>query len=376
MNNLEPAVTEQRRQTRNRIYRYILESEEPVSKHQMVLNLGYSLPTIYQNVQELSDAGLIRIGAVQKSTGGRPPQAYEAVADARYAIGVSISSNHIRMLALDLKGRPIAYKSTRVENDLHFDERVSEESKLFIQENHLLSEKILGIGITIPGVFDTKNDRIVSSPTVRLSDFSMQRIRESCDYPLYIVNDSKAAGLAELLLRPAEIRKRPFAYLLLENGVGGALAFGGHILKGDNNRCAEFGHMCVEPGGRKCNCGRNGCLEAYCSANRFTRDIGLSAEEFFEKLASGDRDLEKLWEDVLLHLSIGIVNIRMSFDCDIILGGFVAEFMEDYLPHLKELVAERDPFSQHADYLSIGKQKRAGMVGAAWHFNEKFINKI
>jgi len=50
--------------------------------------------------------------------------------------------------------------------------------------------------------------------------------------------------------------------------------------------------------------------------------------------------------------------------------------MVPYLGHLRELVAERDPFSENGDYVSIGKLQRAGMVGAAWHFIGQFVEEI
>lgn len=376
MSQLEPTVTEQRRLTRNSIYRYILESESPVSKQQMAQNLGYSLPTIHQNIQELLNADLIRVGEVQRSTGGRPPVGYTIVEDARYAIGVAVSSNHLRFLVSDLKRQQIAYKSIRLEDEEHVDTRIVKETEIFIKENKIEPEKILGVGITIPGIFDFENDRIVTSPTLHMPDFSLKRIQEDCRFPVYIVNDSKSAGIAELLNRPHAEQKKPFAYLLLENGVGGAIAMEGQILSGDNHRSAEFGHMCVEPGGLECNCGRKGCLEAYCSAFRFTRDIGLTTEEFFDGLQEGKKELVDLWEDVLVHMAIGILNIRMCYDSEVILGGFVAENMVPYLGHLRELVAERDPFSENGDYVSIGKLQRAGMVGAAWHFIGQFVEEI
>ena len=76
MKNLEPPVTERRRKTRNRVFRYIYNADEPVSKQAMALELNLSLPTIHQNISELLDAGLIKAGETQRSTGGRPPVGY------------------------------------------------------------------------------------------------------------------------------------------------------------------------------------------------------------------------------------------------------------------------------------------------------------
>ena len=102
----------------------------------------------------------------------------------------------------------------------------------------------------------------------------------------------------------------PMAYLFLENGVGGAAFLGGTPYEGLNGRSGEFGHMCIEPDGLKCRCGKRGCLEAYCSTSRISNDLGITLDTFFEELENKNAEYEKLWEDVLRHLAVGINNIH------------------------------------------------------------------
>jgi predicted NBD/HSP70 family sugar kinase len=46
-------------------------------------------------------------------------------------------------------------------------------------------------------------------------------------------------------------------------GVGGSFQKNSEILRGDAGMGGQFGHLTVNPGGRRCYCGRNGCLETY-----------------------------------------------------------------------------------------------------------------
>ena len=156
MEKLKPTVTERRRQTRGDIYRYIFHSHEPVSKQQIANVLNISLPTVYKNLAELEKAGLVKIGEIKSSTGGRPPVAYVAEGNIKFALGVAISANHIRMLASDLKQNVLAYHKIRLETTItsdiifHIDDKVED----FLLQNNLDKNRLLGIGITIPGVFD------------------------------------------------------------------------------------------------------------------------------------------------------------------------------------------------------------------------------
>ena len=379
MDRLKPTITERRRQTRNKMYRYIYDADTPVSKQQISTAMGYSLPTVHQNIAELLDAGLIRPGEVQKSTGGRPAVGYTIDEAIRYSVGIAVSATHLRILATDVRQNELAYRTCELisAEGEKIGRQIADELSVFLEENELEREKVLGVGITFPGVIDQEKDVIVLSPTLRIKDISLSAVRRPIDFPVFFENDSTSGGAAEWLGLTTKEREEDFVYLFLENGIGGAVFIDGHPFLGSEGRSGEFGHMCIVPDGKPCNCGKLGCLEAYCSAFRFTRDLGISAETFFERLASGDMNCREIWQDNLKYLSIAINNLRMAFDCNVILGGFVSQFLEPYLPELRALCASRNPFEQNGEYIKLGKYPtKAGMRGVAWHFMEEFIDSI
>ena len=135
--------------------------------------------------------------------------------------------------------------------------------------------------------------------------------------------------------------------------------------------------MCVEWNGLPCSCGRRGCLEAYCSAKRLSSDLGISLPEFFSGLEAGNQEYAALWEDFKRHLIIGLHNIRMSLDCDIVLGGYLTEHLKPYLPELQEMLAEADPFEKECHYLRISRySKDSSMLGVALTFIRDYLNSI
>lgn len=379
MSQVNSTITERRRQTRNKMFRYIYDSQVPVSKQQIASAMGYSLPTVHQNIAELLDAGLIRPGEVQKSTGGRPAVGYTVDEQIRYSVGISVSATHLRMLITDIRQNELAFRRVPLisPDGSSIGLQIADELSGFLKENKIEEERMLGVGITFPGVIDQEKDAIVLSPTLRMKDISLSAVREPIPFPVFIENDSTSGGAAEWLgLTPRE-RENDFVYLFLENGIGGAVFIDGKPYLGTEGRSAEFGHMCIVPNGKLCNCGKRGCLEAYCSAFRFTRDLGIEADTFFERLEAGNKEYAELWDEILEHLSIGIHNLRMAFDCNVILGGFASQYLAPYLPELKRRAMERSPFTLEEDYIKLGKYPtKAGMMGVAWHFMEDFINRV
>ena len=257
MAQLEPTITERRRVTRNSIYQLLFHAREPVSKQQISRELGLSMPTIHQNIGELMNAGLVRAGHMLRSTGGRPPVAYEIDPDFRFSIGAAITANHLRILACNLRQEELAYKSIRVEGrdaEAIEGDHLKREIDTFLREYHLDRTKLLGVGVTIPGIFDEKTDQVVLSPTLKMKNISLRQFLREEEYPVTVSNDSTSAGVAEIALNDGSV-PRNFVYLLLENGIGGAIVIDGKVYEGVNGRSAEFGHMRIVPDGRQCNCG-------------------------------------------------------------------------------------------------------------------------
>ena len=200
------------------------------------------------------------------------------------------------------------------------------------------------------------------------------QLLQAIPYPTRLENDGTCGGFAEWFSSPGT---RNIAFLSIEDGVGGSVLVNGAQFTGDNGRSGEFGHMCVEPGGLPCKCGRRGCLEAYCSATRLTEVSGVTLREFFLGVECGNSAYWTLLDDYLRHLAIGIHNIRLALDCDVVLGGFMAKFLEPYLPQLRDQLAQLDPFDAAGAYLHLSRYpKHAALIGAALYFVKQFLDQV
>ena len=379
MKQIRPTATDRRKKTRNDIYRFIYNAPSSVTKQDVARELNLSLPTVYQNLSELEEAGLIHAAEMQKPSGGRPPVGYEVTADAHYAIGVSLSATEISIVAMDMKRNEVAAASEKIK-DLEETALLAQMSDVitrFRENNRIDQTMLLGIGITVPGVLDSELSTIILSPTMRLQQLPVTRMQERFSCPVSIENDSTCAGIAEYSALSAECPDKNFVYLHLEYGVGGAVFFGGTPWYGENHRSAEFGHMCIVPDGLPCNCGKKGCLEAYIGAFRFSRDLGIPVETFFREMKAGNTVYQDLWNDGIDHLAIAVSNLRCAFDCDVVLGGFMAKEISASAERLKNRLKELDIFRDDPSWLRIGQYpQKAGVYGAAWRWIEQFMIEI
>ena len=372
----EAAGADRRRSAAGSIYRCLYNTREFCSRQSLARELNLSLPTVYQNLSKLMAAGLVQDSGEQQPTGGRKASGLSIVPDARIAVGVSITENSLRLVAADLRLGELAYQKLPITPVVCFSdlgELLAGALERFLDEFAVDRRRLLGVGITLPAVMSPDSRCITAAPTLPLEDTSLEGLTAYIPYPTYVENDATCGGYAEWFLQNS---RRDMAYLSLENGVGGAILLGGSPYNGDNRRSAEFGHMCIEPGGLRCSCGRQGCLEAYCSPRRIREAVG-SVEEFFERLERRDSQCELLWDNILRHIALGVYNIRMSLDCDVVLGGFLSEFLGPYLPRLKEYAADLNPFEEGAEYLHLSTLRRHAVpLGVALHFVADFLDRV
>ena len=379
MQENRPVITERRRHTRNKMYRYIYDADSPVSKQRLASEMGFSLPTVHQNIAELLEAGLIQPGEIQKSTGGRPAVGYTINNTIRYSVGAAVTSTMIRLFLADVRQNEIDYRKVplRSAEGADIGAQINEELTKCLADNGVKAEEVLGVGITFPGVIDKNKNEILLSPTLKMREISLSDVADPIPFPVFIENDSTSAGTAEWLGLDTKEKREDFVYLYLENGIGGAVFIHGKPYLGINGRSAEFGHMCLDPDGPVCNCGKRGCLEAYCSSLRISKTLGIDSDTFIREMEAGNEEYRKIWEDILYHLSIAIANLRMAFDCNVILGGSMSQLLRPYLDRLSEMTEARSPFKGDTGYIRMSRYPtKAGMMGVAWHFTEEFIRSI
>ena len=369
-------TAELRRQNRNRVFRYIYSSETPVSKQDVAQNLSLSLPTVGQNLRELLDTGLLELQGTFDSTGGRKPKAIGVTANFKYSVGIMLSNRHIHIACIDLRAHQVCDQAIfkPFTGDEAYCRELGQTLEDFLTANHIDRGRLLGVGIALPGFPIDERGVVELCTAVNARELNVELLKKHINYPCFIENDANAGGVAEWWNNSAN---STMVYLSVQKGVGGAVLLDGVNYMGSHLHSGEFGHMCLVPGGRECRCGKRGCLEAYCSTARFSDDLGITREDFFAGLEAGNKEYRLLWDDYLDHLAIGIYNIHIVLDCDIVMGGVLAQFIEPYLDDLRRRVIDISSFDTDASYLRCSKYRKwTSCVGVALHFIADFLDTI
>ena len=100
-------------------------------------------------------------------------------------------------------------------------------------------------------------------------------------------------------------------------------------------------------------------------------------EDFFEALERGEAWAVERWDDYLDDLAIAVTNIRMIFDCDIILGGYIGGYVEKYMNQFAKKTRKYNNFDQDTSYITTGCYKRlSSAIGAAQIVRDVFVDNM
>ena len=360
------------------IYQYIRE-QGAVSKQDIVIGLGLSLPTITQNLNNLAELGLIDTSKKISNTGGRNATAYSYIEKARYAVGLYLNRHHINCVAVDLSGNVISLIRVRENFDLNDDNylrKIGETVEEVKKDTGLSDDRFLGVGIAVQGLISDDGERVTYGLTLNFTGVTRADIAKYIPYHNRLFHDSAAAGYAEVWDRND---LDDAFYLSLSNSVGGAVIVANKIFEGERRKSGEIGHMTIIPkAGDRCYCGQRGCFDTVCRANVLAEYADGDLEKFFELLETKDLGARRHWNRYLEYLSIGIHNIRMLYDTKIVIGGYVAAYIEKYMEDLCARVDARDSFKEKSErYLVPSKYKKEPTgVGAAIHMIDEFFEII
>lgn len=358
---------------RSRIFN-LLYKENSLSKRDFQLKLDLSLPTITQKLNELLQEGLIEHNEPIGNTGGRNAATYSIADNARLAVGLDITMHHVTAVIINLRGDVIAKHRSRLtfERTDDYMKHLGKIINQIISDNAVDVSLILGVGIGLPGLTNATNDCIVYGKILDIENLTSNDFSKYISFPVRIFNDANAA--CDIELYNINDNESNGFYIMLSNNVGGAVFINGSVYVGDNLRSGEIGHLNIHPGGLKCYCGQHGCVDPYCSSTVLTAVSNDNLEQFFTMLETHDPTAESVWSAYLQHLALAVRNVRILYDCPIIIGGYVGTYIENYLDDLKDILNNYNSFDTNSDYVVACKYKTEAIAaGAALSFIKAFL---
>jgi len=238
-----------------------------------------------------------------------------------------------------------------------------------------------GIGMGMPGAID-KITGLVTANNPNLpfwvNHHPRELLPENCNIPFAFDNDANLMALAESYTQ----KKDYIAGVTIGSGIGCGIIIEGRIYHGAYGFAGELGHICVVDKGLRCNCGKNGCLEAYASGEGLRRRLALKNPCYAEMdlpAILAIKETDTLVGDYIkqgqLMLTAALSGLATCLDPEIIIiGGGAMDLGLYCIWELKEEIIKKLP-AAHSNHLKVTKAingNKAGVLGAIKLIEDKF----
>ncbi|MGV3656979.1 MAG: ROK family protein [Chitinophagaceae bacterium] len=226
-----------------------------------------SIPLTTRLINELLTEGYLMETGFAPSTGGRRAAMYALQTDRLYIVSVAMDQLVTRIAIMDAKNN-LVKPAVKIDLPLAHNETalpvLVQQIAQTIQASGINKDKIVGIGIGMPGFVDVTKGVNYSFLPAAAGKSITSVIEDEIGLPVFIDNDSSLVALAELRFGTAR-GKSNVMVINIGWGVGLGMIVNGALFRGYNGFAGEFSHIPLFLNNKLCSCGKSGCLETEAS---------------------------------------------------------------------------------------------------------------
>lgn len=306
----------------------------------------------------------------------------------RFAVGFDIGGTNMRAGVVDSHGRIIKSLSAPSPKTTEAMEAGIADLVSQLREQY----DIEAVGVAVAGFLDPSCEYVRFAPHLPWRDEPVRaRLEALLGLPVRLEHDANSAAWGEHVYGSAQGADN-WVLFAIGTGIGAALIDHGEIYRGAYGTAPEFGHLRVVPGGRPCACGKEGCLERYCSGGALvdtaldlaqtdefadsriatlinTDATALRGKMITQAAREGDSLALAVLDDFSMWLGEALSMVADVLDPGlIVIGGGVSRDWDLFLPRATEHFATRVVGAGYRPLPHIGTAQLgadAGMIGVA-----------
>ncbi len=307
-----------------------------------------------------------------------------------YRIGIDLGGTNIAVGVVDDNYQIVGRAKCKTALPRPAEEIVADMVKTAfeaVKNAGLTMDDIKAVGVGCPGTCNGDTGIVEYSNNLKFDKLPLTEMMEKgLGKPVFVDNDANVAALGEAVAGAAK-GVQTCVCITLGTGVGGGIIIDGKMYSGSNFAGAELGHTVIVVDGEPCNCGRDGCWEAYASATALirqtTRAIEANPDSLMAKMANGNVSGRTAFDAMragcpvgkqvvdtyIRYIASGLINVINIFQPEVLcIGGGICNEGETLMAPLREQI-EAERYSKYSAkqtrlcVASLGND--AGIIGAA-----------
>jgi predicted NBD/HSP70 family sugar kinase len=382
-----------------------LQVNGPKSIAQLSKKSRLSVPTITKIIDHYVNTGLVMPNGKGTSTeeGGKKPVLFDFNPKAKYALGVQLWYNKIFAILTDLNGSIVDETEEPLDIGMSIEAVLDILARIYreLTASHGIgNDRMIGIAIGIHGVTNYVDGVLITTPhhrlwpdNIRIRDMMEQRL--SGLVPVYVDNWMRFITLAEQRFGNWQSKHN---IIVLQNDIGtiAGVMIDDTIRRGSHFLAGSIGHMIIDADSDEiCDCGGRGCFGSLVSSERVLSRVlsrreqeadsmifrgreneEIEMQDIFDACNAGDTFAREIMDEVIKWFSIGMHNILLTYDPDIVvIQGYYATAGDYFLSRLKEQINEvsllKVTNNVEIEYSRLGK--KAAVLGAAAYLCTEYM---
>ena len=322
---VEVASSELAREINRDLILELIRIRQPIPRVDLARASGLQNSTVSSIVEQLLAEGWIREGEAVKTARGRRPTQI-CLNDNLAMLVADVHPGRAILAAVDLNGQVLAKETVMLARGVQQSVRELGRALSEMRDRH--PERVfMGAGVCLPGRIDTDTGRLMIAPNLHWQRFDIRAaLTARLGMTVELENDANACLLSELWFGHLD-GVRDAVLLAISEGVGASILAGGHLISGQRGVAGEFGHICYDPSGPVCGCGRKGCWEVFASSRAAVeyyvqaggKRTGVTYQELSGLALEGDQAALKAVERQAIAVGRGLRMVTAALSPEIIL---------------------------------------------------------
>ena len=225
-------------------------SRDKISRADIASGTGLSLMTVGKVVDVLLEAGIVSQHKEDRVSAGRRAGLLTLRAE-RYSVVIDLSERAFRINIVDLALKLSDSMTYKYNPKYMYDENLRlflKNAGAFIKRRPDL-DNLYGIGISIPGIYISSDDRVVSTKVPELETIPIRAEAEKLlGQPVSLVMKNVEAAALSAMTRLPDFRDRVIVYMFMGESVDGAVCDHGRFIRGAHEFGCDFGRMVLRYG--------------------------------------------------------------------------------------------------------------------------------
>ena len=279
----------------------------------------------------------------------------------KYGFGIDLGGTTVKLAYFDENGKMLdkwEIPTDTSDSGKNILRDIAAAVEKYLAEKQISREDIIGLGMGVPG--PVSRDGVVHT-CINLGWGVLnveQALQELTGFPVRAGNDANVAALGEYWVGGGKGYEN-MVMVTLGTGVGGGIIVEGKLFAGAHGAGGEIGHMTLHREEKiRCNCGKYGCVEQYCSATGVVRTAqrylektdapsslrtleNLTCKDVFDAAGAGDAVAAEILDIVYQNLAEFLGNLCVTVDPDVVvIGGGVSKAGKPLLDGIRKYLPQ------------------------------------